>query len=273
MACTALVGLAPLRLSARRASSADTRSAKLVVRAAATERANEDGKKIARASLAALAVRLPPRGPSPFRHALASRARAACARREHRAMRLAPGDQFPRVPRGLWTRSAGSYPRPPRLTTSTPPPPPSPPPPPAAFQASPAALYSQFSLAAESDPSAAFASAATDLAFELAASDPLDPETARQVAGVLGPFFSVATVMFIIRIVMTWYPSVPVSRPPWVFAYLPTEPLLKPTRALVPPVGGVDVSPIIWVGMISFMNEILLGKQGLLILLSNKQIM
>ena len=149
----------------------------------------------------------------------------------------------------------------------------SPPPTPAAFQASPAALYSQFSLAAESDPSAAFASAATDLAFELAASDPLDPETARQVAGVLGPFFSVATVMFIIRIVMTWYPSVPVSRPPWVFAYLPTEPLLKPTRALVPPVGGVDVSPIIWVGMISFMNEILLGKQGLLILLSNKQIM
>lgn len=127
MACTALVGLAPLRLSARRASSADTRSAKLVVRAAATERANEDGKKIARASLAALAVRLPPRGPSPFRHALASRARAACARRERRAMRLAPGDQFPRVPRGLWTRSAGSYPRPPRLTTSTPSPP-SPPP-------------------------------------------------------------------------------------------------------------------------------------------------
>jgi len=38
----------------------------------------------------------------------------------------------------------------------------------------------------------------------------------------------------------------------------------------VPPVGGVDVSPIIWVGMISFLNEILLGKQGLLILLSTK---
>ena len=105
------------------------------------------------------------------------------------------------------------------------------------------------------------------------AGDPLDPETARSIAGVLGPMFSVSTLLFIIRIVMTWYPSVPVSRLPWVVAYLPTEPLLKPTRALVPPVGGVDVSPIIWVGMISFMNEILLGKQGLLILLSNKQMM
>ena len=75
---------------------------------------------------------------------------------------------------------------------------------------------------------------------------------------------------FIVRIVMTWYPSVPYTKLPWVIAYVPTEPLLKPTRALVPPVGGVDVSPIIWVGMISFMNEILLGKQGLLVLLSNQ---
>jgi|TARA_B100000683_G_scaffold34624_1_gene30280 YggT family protein len=41
---------------------------------------------------------------------------------------------------------------------------------------------------------------------------------------------------------------------------------------MIPPVGGVDVSPIVWVMTISFMNEILLGKQGLLVLLSNKQL-
>ena len=100
----------------------------------------------------------------------------------------------------------------------------------------------------------------------------LDPESARAVSAVLGPLFSLSTVLFIVRIVMTWYPSVPYTKLPWVVAYAPTEPLLKPTRALVPPVGGVDVSPIIWVGMISFMNEILLGKQGLLVLLANKQL-
>ena len=33
---------------------------------------------------------------------------------------------------------------------------------------------------------------------------------------------------------------------------------------------GVDVSPIVWVALISFTNEILLGKQGLLVLLSQK---
>jgi YggT family protein len=32
----------------------------------------------------------------------------------------------------------------------------------------------------------------------------------------------------------------------------------------VPPIGGVDISPIIWVGIISLLREILLGQQGLL---------
>lgn len=134
-------------------------------------------------------------------------------------------------------------------------------------------MFAPLAAAAESDEARAAVATASNLVTQLAASEPLDPETAKAVAGALGPFFNIATIMFIVRIVMTWYPSVPYTKLPWVVAYVPTEPLLKPTRSLVPPVGGVDVSPIIWVGMISFMNEILLGKQGLLILLSNKQMM
>ena len=134
-------------------------------------------------------------------------------------------------------------------------------------------MFTQLAAAARASSDSAAVATASNLVTQLAASEPLDPETAKAVAGALGPFFNVATIMFIVRIVMTWYPSVPYTKLPWVVAYVPTEPLLKPTRSLVPPVGGVDVSPIIWVGMISFMNEILLGKQGLLILLSNKQMM
>ena len=33
---------------------------------------------------------------------------------------------------------------------------------------------------------------------------------------------------------------------------------------------GVDVTPIVWFALLSFLNEILLGRQGLLILLSQK---
>jgi YggT family protein len=44
----------------------------------------------------------------------------------------------------------------------------------------------------------------------------------------------------------------------------PTEPLLAPTRRLIQPIGGVDVTPVIWVGLISLLRELLVGQQGLI---------
>ncbi len=57
---------------------------------------------------------------------------------------------------------------------------------------------------------------------------------------------------------------------PWSLAFKPTEPVLGPTRRAIPPVGGVDVAPIVWVALLSFCNEILLGPQGILNLLQRK---
>ena len=44
----------------------------------------------------------------------------------------------------------------------------------------------------------------------------------------------------------------------------PTEPLLAPTRRLIQPIGGVDVTPVVWVGLLSLVRELVLGQQGLL---------
>jgi YggT family protein len=44
----------------------------------------------------------------------------------------------------------------------------------------------------------------------------------------------------------------------------PTEPFLVVTRKIVPPIGGVDITPIIWVGICSLLREMILGQQGLL---------
>jgi YggT family protein len=44
----------------------------------------------------------------------------------------------------------------------------------------------------------------------------------------------------------------------------PTEPFLVLLRKIVPPLGGVDITPIIWVGIFSLVREFLLGQQGLL---------
>ncbi|CAM6101196.1 unnamed protein product [Calypogeia fissa] len=99
----------------------------------------------------------------------------------------------------------------------------------------------------------------------------LDPGTAQLATSLAGPFINIFNILFIVRIVMSWYPGIPVKKFPFFLAYNPTEPVLGPTRKVIPPVGGVDVAPVIWVAIMSFANEVLLGKQGLLVLLSQQQ--
>lgn len=98
----------------------------------------------------------------------------------------------------------------------------------------------------------------------------LDPATAKLAIGILGPFLSAFSFLFILRIIMSWYPRLPVGKFPYVLAYAPTEPLLVATRRVIPPLGGVDVTPVVWFGLVSFLNEILVGPQGLLVLVSQQ---
>ncbi len=81
---------------------------------------------------------------------------------------------------------------------------------------------------------------------------------------ILGPFLGLMIFLFIFRIVLTWYPQVDLNRFPFNLIAWPTEPFLVPVRKIVPPIGGVDITPIIWVGIFSLLREILLGQQGLL---------
>ncbi|MFM8543633.1 MAG: YggT family protein [Vulcanococcus sp.] len=80
---------------------------------------------------------------------------------------------------------------------------------------------------------------------------------------LLGLLLAAWTLLFLFRIVLTWYPQVDLSQGAMRFVAIPTEPLLAPTRRLIAPIGGVDVTPVIWVGLISLVREILVGQQGL----------
>lgn len=84
----------------------------------------------------------------------------------------------------------------------------------------------------------------------------------------VGLFLGLMTLLFIIRIVLTWYPQAEVNKFPFNLVYWPTEPFLIPVRKLVPPIGGVDISPIIWVGIVSLLRELLVGQQGILKMLA-----
>lgn len=105
----------------------------------------------------------------------------------------------------------------------------------------------------------------------------VEPAGASEAAGwiaptklVLGPFLTLGTLMFLMRVVLSWFPAYDLTKLPWSVVAIPTEPILKPTRAVIPPIGGVDISPIVWVSICSFFSEILLGPQGLLTIMERK---
>ena len=80
------------------------------------------------------------------------------------------------------------------------------------------------------------------------------------------------TIAFLIRIVLTWYPKINLDKGIWLFIAWPTEPFLAFTRRFIDPIGGVDITPVIWVGLISLARELLVGQQGVLtqILMKNQ---
>ena len=80
----------------------------------------------------------------------------------------------------------------------------------------------------------------------------------------LGLLLGLWTLLFLFRIVLTWYPQIDLSQGWGRLVGLPTESLLAPTRRLIQPIGGVDVAPVVWVGLVSLLRELLVGQQGLI---------
>jgi YggT family protein len=76
------------------------------------------------------------------------------------------------------------------------------------------------------------------------------------------------TFLFIFRIVLTWYPQVESEKFPFSIVIAPTEPFLAPSRKLISPIGGVDITPIVWVAIFSLIREVLVGQQGLITMLT-----
>ncbi|MEB3353315.1 MAG: YggT family protein [Cyanobacteriota bacterium] len=90
---------------------------------------------------------------------------------------------------------------------------------------------------------------------------------------LLGLALAAWTLLFLFRIVLTWYPQVDLSQGVMRWIGATTEPLLGPTRRLIQPIGGVDVSPVVWVGLISLLRELLVGQQGLLTQMMHRSVL
>ena len=52
-------------------------------------------------------------------------------------------------------------------------------------------------------------------------------------------------LILLARVLMTWIPNLDYSNPIARFLYQTTEPVLAPIRSALPPMGGIDLSPLV----------------------------
>ncbi len=71
----------------------------------------------------------------------------------------------------------------------------------------------------------------------------------------LSTFLSIYTVLLIIRILLSWFPNVDWLNPPFSVLSQLTDPYLNIFRSIIPPLGGIDLSPILAFLLLSFLRQ------------------
>ena len=74
----------------------------------------------------------------------------------------------------------------------------------------------------------------------------------------LNLLLTVLTVAILIRALLTWIPNLDPSNPLVRLLNQITDPLLQPARRLIPPMGGMDLSPIVVIVVLQLLQRLLL---------------
>lgn len=86
------------------------------------------------------------------------------------------------------------------------------------------------------------------------------------LAGTLKTFVNIYLILMFIRILLSWFPNINWYDPPFSVLSQLTDPYLNIFRSVIPPLGGIDFSPIIAIFALQFGAQILTGLLNSLIL-------
>ena len=65
------------------------------------------------------------------------------------------------------------------------------------------------------------------------------------LAGTVAQFLQIYLVIIIIRILLSWFPNINWFDPPFSIVSQLTDPYLNLFRSVIPPLGGLDLSPML----------------------------
>ena len=70
-------------------------------------------------------------------------------------------------------------------------------------------------------------------------------------------FIGIYTFLLVIRILLTWFPNVNWFDPPFSILSQITDPYLNIFRSIIPPLGGIDFSPILAMMVLQLISSLL----------------
>jgi YggT family protein len=82
------------------------------------------------------------------------------------------------------------------------------------------------------------------------------------IASSLAQFLQIYIVLLIIRILLTWFPTVDWVTPPFSWLSQITDPYLNLFRSIIPPLGGMDFSPMLAIILLQVVSGIIPSLLG-----------
>jgi YggT family protein len=76
------------------------------------------------------------------------------------------------------------------------------------------------------------------------------------LAQTVSQFLQIYMVLIFIRILLSWFPNVDLYSSPWSILTQLTDPYLNVFRSFIPPLGGIDFSPIIAIFLLQIVASI-----------------
>lgn len=70
-------------------------------------------------------------------------------------------------------------------------------------------------------------------------------------------FINIYSVLLIIRILLTWFPNIDWYKQPFAVLSQLTDPYLNIFRSIIPPLGGIDFSPMLAILALNLISTIL----------------
>jgi YggT family protein len=71
----------------------------------------------------------------------------------------------------------------------------------------------------------------------------------------LSQFLAIYSILLIVRILLSWFPNVDWFSPPFSVLSQLTDPYLNLFRSIIPPLGGIDLSPILAFLLLSLLRS------------------